>query len=131
MDFDKAWEGIKDIFKGVWNTIIDLLNGAINIIIRGLNWLIKQMNKISFDVPSWVPAIGGKSIGVNISYISENVLPHLAKVQLSQQMMNSLLCLAIRPTGTTSKRRKALFVKLSGRNPEVPAKFTSPSFSIV
>lgn len=79
MDFDKAWEGIKDIFKGVWNTIIDLLNGAINIIIRGLNWLIKQMNKISFDVPSWVPVIGGKSIGVNISYISENVLPHLAK----------------------------------------------------
>lgn len=78
-DFDKAWEGIKDIFKGIWNTIIDLLNGAINIIIKGLNWLIKQMNKISFDVPSWVPAIGGKSIGVNISYISENVLPHLAK----------------------------------------------------
>lgn len=78
-DFDKAWEGIKDIFKGIWNTIIDLLNGAINIIIKGLNWLIKQMNKISFDVPSWVPFVGGKSIGVNISYISENVLPRLAK----------------------------------------------------
>lgn len=78
-DFDKAWEGIKDIFKGVWNSIIDLLNGAINISIKGLNWLIKQMNKISFDVPSWVPFVGGKSIGVNISYISENVLPHLAK----------------------------------------------------
>lgn len=78
-DFDKAWEGIKDIFKGIWNTIIDLLNGAINIIIKGLNWLIKQMNKISFNVPSWVPFVGGKSIGVNISPISENVLPHLAK----------------------------------------------------
>lgn len=78
-DFDKAWEGIKDIFKGIWNTIIDLLNGAINIIIKGINWLIKQMNKISFDVPSWVPFVGGKSIGVNIDYISENVLPHLAK----------------------------------------------------
>lgn len=78
-DFDKAWEGIKDIFKGIWNTIIDLLNGSINIIIKGLNWLIKQMNKISFDVPSWVPFVGGKSIGVNISYISENVLPRLAK----------------------------------------------------
>ena len=78
-DFDKAWEGIKDIFKGIWNTIIDLLNGAINIIIKGLNWLIKQMNKISFDVPSWVPLVGGKSVGVNISYISENVLPRLAK----------------------------------------------------
>lgn len=78
-DFDKAWEGIKDIFKGIWNTIIDLLNGAINNIIKGLNWLIKQMNKISFDVPSWVPFVGGKSIGVNIDYISENVLPRLAK----------------------------------------------------
>lgn len=78
-DFDRAWEGIKDIFKGVWNTIIDLLNGAINIIIKGLNWLIKQMNKIHFNVPSWVPFVGGKSIGVNISYISENVLPRLAK----------------------------------------------------
>ena len=78
-DFDKAWEGIKDIFKGVWNSIIDLLNGAINISIKGLNWLIKQMNKISFDVPSWVPFVGGKSIGVNIDYISENVLPRLAK----------------------------------------------------
>lgn len=79
VDFDKAWEGIKDIFKGIWNTMIDLLNGAINIIIKGLNWLIKQMNKISFNVPSWVPFVGGKSIGVNISYISENVLPRLAK----------------------------------------------------
>lgn len=78
-DFDKAWEGIKDIFKGIWNTILDLLNGAINIIIKGLNWLIKQMNKISFNVPSWVPFVGGKSIGVNIDYISENVLPRLAK----------------------------------------------------
>lgn len=78
-DFDKAWEGIKDIFKGIWNTIIDLLNGSINIIIKGLNWLIKQMNKISFDVPSWVPYVGGKSIGVSIDYISENVLPRLAK----------------------------------------------------
>ena len=78
-DFDRAWEGIKDIFKGVWNTIIDLLNGAINIIIKGINWLIKQMNKIHFNVPSWVPFVGGKSIGVNISYISENVLPRLAK----------------------------------------------------
>lgn len=78
-DFDKAWEGVKDIFKGIWNTMIDLLNGAINIIIKGLNWLIKQMNKISFNVPSWVPFVGGKSIGVNISYISENVLPRLAK----------------------------------------------------
>ena len=32
------------------------------------------MNKISFDVPDWVPGIGGKSFGINIPEI-----PKLAK----------------------------------------------------
>lgn len=77
-DWNRAWKGVKDIFRGMWNGIIDLMNGAINIIIRGLNWLIRQMNKISFDVPSWVPGIGGRTLGVNIPSISENVLPRLA-----------------------------------------------------
>lgn len=112
MDFDKAWEGIKDIFKGVWNTIIDLLNGAINIIIRGLNWLIKQMNKISFDVPSWVPAIGGKSIGVNISYISENVLPHLAKGAVIPANDEFLAVLGDQPHGNNIEAPEGLIRKI-------------------
>ena len=110
--FDKAWEGIKDIFKGVWNTIIDLLNGAINIIIRGLNWLIKQMNKISFDVPSWVPAIGGKSIGVNISYISENVLPHLAKGAVIPANDEFLAVLGDQPHGNNIEAPEGLIRKI-------------------
>lgn len=122
-DFDKAWEGIKDIFKGIWNTIIDLLNGAINIIIKGLNWLIKQMNKISFDVPSWVPFVGGKSIGVNIDYISENVLPRLAKGAVIPANDEFLAVLGDQPYGNNIEAPEGLIRKIvreeSGSSGEV------------
>lgn len=78
-DWDMAWDGVKDIFAGVWNSMISLLEGAVNLIIRGLNWLIRQMNKIKFDVPDWVPGVGGKSIGINIPPISELKIPRLAQ----------------------------------------------------
>ena len=78
-DWKKAWDGVKDIFAGIWNGIVSLLEGAINAIIDGLNWLISQMNKISFDVPNWVPLIGGKSMGINIPSISRVEIPRLAQ----------------------------------------------------
>lgn len=78
-DWKKAWDGVKDIFAGIWNGIVSLLEGAINAIIDGLNWLISQMNKISFDVPNWVPLIGGKSMGISIPSISRVEIPRLAQ----------------------------------------------------
>lgn len=80
-DWDTAWEGVKNIFKGVWNGVVSILEGAINLIIKGLNWLISQMNKISFDVPDWVPdwAGGGKTFGINIPSIAEVQIPRLAQ----------------------------------------------------
>lgn len=67
-DWEKAWNGIKEVFRGIWNIIIDLLEGFINMIIGGLN-------KINVSVPDWVPEIGGKSFGFNLEPIS---LPRLA-----------------------------------------------------
>lgn len=78
-DWDMAWEGVKEIFKGMWNANISLLEGAINLIIKGLNWLIAQINKIEFKVPDWVPSIGGESIGPNIPSISKVEIPRLAQ----------------------------------------------------
>lgn len=78
-DWEEAWKGIKNIFKGAWNGIISLLEGAVNLIIKGLNWLIAQMNKIEFEVPDWVPGVGGKSVGVRIPSISDAQLPRLAQ----------------------------------------------------
>lgn len=77
-DFRLAWQGIKSIFAGTWNSIIGLLEGAVNLMVSGANWLIKQLNKISFTVPDWVPGIGGKTMGVNIPLCAEVKLPRLA-----------------------------------------------------
>lgn len=77
-DWERAWDGVCNIFKGIWNTIVGTLEGAINLIISGINWLIKQLNKVKFDFPDWVPAIGGKSFGINIPSVSEVKLPRLA-----------------------------------------------------
>lgn len=77
-DWDKAWQGVKKVFSGIWNGIIGILEGAVNLVIKGINWLISQLNKISFTVPSWVPKIGGQSIGININPVREISIPRLA-----------------------------------------------------
>lgn len=58
-DWERAWNGIKEIFAGVWDAIKDVCEGAVNIVIDGIN-------SISFDVPDWVPFAGGKHFGFNI-----------------------------------------------------------------
>ena len=77
-DWEKAWDGVKKIFKGIWNSIIMIVESAINLIIKGINWMISKLNTIHFDIPDWVPIIGGKSFGINISPVSEVSLPRLA-----------------------------------------------------
>ena len=77
-DWSRAWDGVKQIFKGAWNSIVGLLESAVNLIIKGVNWLISQLNKIHFEVPDWVPVIGGKSYGINIPSIQPVQIPRLA-----------------------------------------------------
>ena len=76
--FVGIWNGIKSIFEPVENFFKETFDAAkravvapINFIIRGLNTLIRGVNQISFDVPDWVPVIGGKKLGFNISEIPE------------------------------------------------------------
>lgn len=73
-----AFEAVGNFIKNVLNGVIGGVEGLINGVIRGINWLISQLNKIKFDIPDWVPAIGGKSFGINIPSVSEVKLPRLA-----------------------------------------------------
>ena len=77
-DWNSAWDGVKKVFKGIWNSIVIIAESAVNAIIKGLNWLISKINTIQFTVPSWVPGVGGKSIGVHLSPLSEVRIPRLA-----------------------------------------------------
>ena len=75
--FSDFWEALKGGPKSFANFVIDKIEWLVNKIIGGVNWLIKQLNKISFDVPDWVPAIGGKTLGFNIKQMAEVKLPRL------------------------------------------------------
>lgn len=88
-DWKKAWEGVKDIFLGLWdiiagqfkgvvNTIIDLVNGMVRGVVAGVNAVIRALNRISVDVPDWVPGFGGDSWGIHLQEISAPQIPHLA-----------------------------------------------------
>lgn len=78
-DWEKAWHGVKKIFAGVWNSVVMIFESAVNIIIKGINWLITQLNKVRFDIPDWVPSIGGKSFGINIPAVNE---VHLKRIEI-------------------------------------------------
>lgn len=85
----KAWQGVKKIFKGVWDTLYSVVKAPINLIIgavnkmtsaieSAVNWIIDGINSLSFDVPDWVPGIGGKTFGFDLDTISIPEIPKLA-----------------------------------------------------
>lgn len=86
LDFKRAFGGIADIFKSTLegikkniNAVINLINGLISGICSGINVVIKGINKISFNVPDWVPGIGGKTLGFDIKTITAPKIPLLEK----------------------------------------------------
>jgi phage-related protein len=63
--FNDLKTGIIDIWDGIWGGI----KSVVNSIIGGINTLIRGLNKVRFDIPDWVPGIGGKSFGISIPLI--------------------------------------------------------------
>ncbi len=75
---NSAFDGVAKFAKDSFNGAISAVEGMVNSVIKAVNWLISQLNKIRFDVPDWVPAIGGRGFGFNIPSVSEVTLPRLA-----------------------------------------------------
>lgn len=89
-NWKKAWEGVKNIFKGVWeslktiakapiNAIIGFVNGMLKGITSGINTVIRKINTLSWRVPDWVPMIGGQKWGFNFKTFTPYQIPYLAK----------------------------------------------------
>lgn len=68
-DWKRAWGGIKDIFGGIWDGLTGIVKGVINLIIDVINSMIAGINKVQFDVPDWVPVLGGKHVGLKVPKI--------------------------------------------------------------
>lgn len=93
-DWEKAWEGIKEIFGGAWDGIVGLLKASANLIIGILNTvynfvcgvvnaIINGINKINFTTPDWLNYLhdgwGGQTFGgFNLQPIQPIDIPYLA-----------------------------------------------------
>lgn len=68
-NWEKAWQGIADFFGGLWDGVVGIFKGVINVVIDVINAIIAGINKLHWDVPDWVPVIGGSEFGFNIPKI--------------------------------------------------------------
>lgn len=72
------WDGIWGAIRSVINTILGGVESMVNGVITALNRMISALNNLSFDVPDWVPGIGGETFGLDIPTVSKVHLPRLA-----------------------------------------------------
>ncbi|SHJ74212.1 phage tail tape measure protein [Tepidibacter formicigenes] len=68
-DWEKAWTGVKDIFKGIFQSLGGIVKAPLNAVISIVNGVIGSINKVGFDIPDWVPVVGGKKFDLNIPKI--------------------------------------------------------------
>ena len=72
------WNSIWDIIKGVINTIIGGINGMVSAVESAINFIIDAINSLSWEVPDWVPFVGGETWGFDIPHVSFWKIPELA-----------------------------------------------------
>jgi len=84
--FTNIKDTVSSIFGGLWTSIKGTINSILggiesmcNGVVRGINKAVSALNSLSFDVPDWIPGIGGKSFGFSIPSLSEITIPKLAQ----------------------------------------------------
>ncbi len=100
--WNNVWNGLKttvvNIFNGIWNAIKGVINsilggieGMANGVIKGINFVINALNRLHFDIPDWVPELGGKKFGFNITPLNAVSLPRLAKGGIINQPTQAII----------------------------------------
>lgn len=68
--------GLKNGMDSGLAGIKSVLNAIISAVESAVNWIITKLNTLNWTIPDWVPGLGGKSFGFNISPIT---IPRLAQ----------------------------------------------------
>ena len=71
------FNGIWGFLKGIINNILGGIESMANGVVKGINTVINAMNKLKFNIPDWVPELGGKTFGFNIPNVNMVSLPRL------------------------------------------------------
>ena len=64
-----VWESAKRIFSNAFQALAGIAKAPINAVISIVNGVISAINSVGFDIPDWVPLIGGSSFRLNIPQI--------------------------------------------------------------
>lgn len=110
-DMDAAFNGLTKIVKGFANTVLSIVNAIIGVATKALNWIISKLNSISFDIPDWVPGVGGKTFGVNIPMIPDYKIPALAQGAVIPPNREFLAVLGDQRSGTNIETPLATMVQ--------------------
>ena len=73
--WNKITSGASRMWDSIKNSGRDKLNGIISLVERCINTVVNKANRISWNIPDWVPGIGGKKFGFNLPTVS---IPRLA-----------------------------------------------------
>lgn len=78
-DFERAWNGVLNIFKGVANIFISIAEFIVNAILTPVQAVARAINNFKISIPDWVPLVGGKSWNPQISVPDKVSIPRLAE----------------------------------------------------
>ena len=123
-DWERMWDGMQSIVRGAANGIIGLVNGVIGAVEAMVNAVGDAINRMpSFDIPSWVPGIGGSEFG--LPNVPEANLPRIPKLHDGGQFKvrgpgtEALALLehgeVVTPAGDASGGGQTIIVELDGR----------------
>ena len=118
-DWEKAWQGISDIFKNIVEGLWSIIKTPLNWIIDGINGLISGINGIK--IPDWVAGVGGKSLSIP-------KIPRLAKGGIVDQATLAMVgegksAEAIIPLDRTLTRYMSEALKDAGANNNITVNF--------
>ncbi len=98
----EIWAGIVNQIKKPINVILGFMETLSNGVIAAMNFMIQALNKLSFDVPDWIPGIGGKTFGFNLTELKEVSIPRLATGAVIRGGNPFMAILGDQPAGQTN-----------------------------
>lgn len=116
--FNSLKTSVVNIFNGLWNSLKGVINSILggiekmaNGIVNGINTAIGAMNNLKFDVPGWVPVVGGNHMGFNIPTLGNVSIPRLAQGAVIPPNKEFLATLGDQKRGTNIETPLATMVE--------------------